>query len=126
MRSILQRPFLKWAGGKFQLLPRILPHLPTGRRFFEPFLGAAAVFLNTNYEHYHLGDTNPDLINLYETVKLLGEDYIKLASKYFKPRYNYSHQYYKLREKFNASEDIIERSCLFLYLNRHGYNGLCR
>ncbi len=122
----MQRPFLKWAGGKFNLLPHILPQLPTGRRFFEPFLGAATVFLNTDYDEYHLGDTNADLINLYKTVKLLGEDYIKHAFKYFKPRYNESRKYYQLREKFNQSCDPIERSCLFLYLNRHGYNGLCR
>lgn len=122
----MQRPFLKWMGGKYQLLPRILPHLPAGKRFFEPFLGAASVFLNTNYEQYHLGDTNPDLINLYETVKLHGEDYIKSVSKYFKPKYNQRDQYYKLRDKFNKSKSIFERAQLFLYLNRHGYNGLCR
>lgn len=122
----MQRPFLKWAGGKFALLPRILPLLQPARRFFEPFLGAGAVFLNTEHDEYHLNDINPDLIDLYQTVKDQGEDYIKHASSYFKASNNDKRKYYQLRETFNHSKDIFERSCLFLYLNRHGYNGLCR
>ena len=59
-------------------------------------------------------------------VKLLCEDYIKAASKYFKPKYNDRYQYYRLRDKFNKTKDELERANLFLYLNRHGYNGLCR
>ncbi|MCP3675531.1 MAG: DNA adenine methylase, partial [Gammaproteobacteria bacterium] len=59
------RPFLKWAGGKFLLTERIKGLLPSGKRLIEPFIGSGAVFLNTDYERYLLGDINPDLINLY-------------------------------------------------------------
>lgn len=123
---ILQRPFLKWAGGKYNLLPQILVHLPEGKRLFEPFIGAGSVFLNTDYKEYHLGDNNADLINLYKTVQSSCQDYIHEAIKYFKPGFNTATRYYQLREHFNQSKDDFERSCLFLYFNRHGYNGLCR
>jgi len=71
--SIGIRPFLKWAGGKYRLLERIKTQLPSGNRLIEPFVGSGAVFLNTDYDKYLLGDINPDLINLYGCLKDEGE-----------------------------------------------------
>lgn len=120
------RPFLKWAGNKYRVIDRIVDMLPPGTRLVEPFAGSAAVFLNTSYKRYLLTDTNSDLIQLYKLVKNEGDAFIDYASKYFRPRYNNADSYYRLREKFNALDDLVEKSALFIYLNRHGYNGLCR
>ncbi|MDH5369671.1 MAG: Dam family site-specific DNA-(adenine-N6)-methyltransferase, partial [Gammaproteobacteria bacterium] len=120
------RPFLKWAGNKYRIIDRVRESLPEGKRLIEPFAGSAAVFLNTNYEQYIINDNNPDLIHLYNILKKDGEIFIKKCRYYFSPRFNNEEQYYKLREKFNSSNDIYKRAVLFVYLNRHGYNGLCR
>ena len=120
------RAFLKWAGGKYGLIEDINHLLPQGKRLVEPFVGAGSVFLNSDYEEYLLNDVNQDLINLYQLVKLDVATYIVAAKKLFTPEYNVEERYYQLRQQFNASKDPFERSVLFLYLNRHGYNGLCR
>lgn len=120
------RPFLKWAGNKYRIIDRVREALPEGKRLIEPFAGSAAVFLNTDYEHYIINDNNPDLINLYNILKKDGADFIKKCRYYFTPRFNNEEQYYHLRKKFNSSKDIYKRAVLFVYLNRHGYNGLCR
>ncbi|GJH42219.1 Dam family site-specific DNA-(adenine-N6)-methyltransferase [Pasteurella canis] len=125
---IKYRPFLKWAGGKFRLteeLNKVLPKKNTC--LVEPFVGAGAVFLNTNFERYILADINPDLINLFNFVKSDVERYIEAAKAiFFHPEANTSQYYYTQREQFNRSSDTFERSVIFLYLNRFGFNGLCR
>lgn len=123
----LCRPFLKWAGNKFRIIDEIHKMLPAeGNRLIEPFAGSAAVFLNTNYERYLISDCNPDLINLYNTLKKEGTDFIKYCKRLFTDKNNTSEKYYYFREQFNRTTDIRKRSALFVYLNRHGYNGLCR
>ncbi len=124
--SIGSRPFLKWAGGKYRLLERIKTSLPPGNRLIEPFVGSGAVFLNTDYDKYLLGDINPDLINLYSCLKDEGEDFVTYANQWFSGKEHSEKAYYHWRDCFNNSEEIREKSALFLYLNRHGYNGLCR
>ena len=120
------RPFLKWAGNKYRIIERIREILPEGKCLIEPFAGSAAVFLNTNYERYIINDNNPDLIHLYNILKKDGAVFVKKCRYYFTPRFNNEEQYYKLRNKFNETTDIYKRAVLFVYLNRHGYNGLCR
>ena len=120
------RAFLKWAGGKYPLMEDIRRHLPQGDCLIEPFVGAGSVFLNTDYERYHLADINSDLINLYNIVKHRSAAFIEDARRLFSPEGNTSECYYQRRIAFNASRDAYERALLFLYLNRHGYNGLCR
>ncbi|MGH8245797.1 MAG: Dam family site-specific DNA-(adenine-N6)-methyltransferase [Gammaproteobacteria bacterium] len=120
------RPFLKWPGGKYRLIDRICAVLRPGKKLIEPFTGSGAVFLNTQYDEYVLADRNPDLINLYR--HLLDEDdvFISYSRRYFVPKNNLPERFYALREQFNRSADTRRRSALFLYLNRHCYNGLCR
>ncbi|MFB1000246.1 MAG: Dam family site-specific DNA-(adenine-N6)-methyltransferase [Colwellia sp.] len=120
------RAFLKWAGGKYGLSDVINKMLPKGDRLIEPFVGAGSVFLNSKFEHYLLNDINQDLINLYNILKDNPETFIQDAAKYFTQEYNQSEVYYQLRKEFNASTDSYFRSLVFLYMNRHGYNGLCR
>ena len=121
-----QRAFLKWAGGKFRLVDALNKHLPEGNRLIEPFVGAGSVFLNTDYDEYLLCDINQDLIDLYKIVKNQPEDYIRAAKAFFVDSMNDEYEYYQIRLKFNACTNPFERSVYFLYLNRHGFNGLCR
>lgn len=120
------RPFLKWAGNKYRIIERVKSRLPTGERLVEPFAGSAAVFLNTDYDEYLLCDTNADLINLYTLLRDEGSTFIDHARRWFDGSHNNEASYYDLREEFNASQQPEERAALFIYLNRHGYNGLCR
>ncbi len=120
------RAFLKWAGGKYSLVEDIQRHLPQGNCLIEPFVGAGSVFLNTDYDNYLLNDINPDLIGLYTTLKSQPDKFIQDAQKYFQPKFNTAERYYLIRDQFNHTNNRYKRSLLFLYLNRHGYNGLCR
>lgn len=121
-----QRAFLKWAGGKYNLIEPITAMLPHGNKLIEPFVGAGSVFLNTDYPKYLLNDVNPDLITLFKFVKRRPKRFIEDARQLFTASTNTADAYYHLRQQFNQSQDSYERSLLFLYLNRHGYNGLCR
>ena len=120
------RAFLKWAGGKYPLLDDIKRHLPQGECLVEPFVGAGSVFLNTDFSRYILADINSDLISLYNIVKTRTDEYVQASRELFMPETNQAEVYYRFREEFNASQDPFRRAVLFLYLNRFGYNGLCR
>jgi DNA adenine methylase len=122
----LTKPFLKWPGGKFRLLDRIQNRLDPGKRLVEPFVGSGAVFLNADFKKYLLADTNPDLINLYLHVQKNDEQFIEYCQSFFTPKNNCEERYYQFRDQFNTSTDLRFKSALFIYLNRHCYNGLCR
>ncbi|QGM80429.1 Dam family site-specific DNA-(adenine-N6)-methyltransferase [Otariodibacter oris] len=122
-----QRAFLKWAGGKYRLIEDIARHLPNKSCLVEPFVGAGSVFLNTEFERYVLADINPDLINLFNIIKQDVESYLSDAKSLFEnSQANTPLFYYQCRQEFNSSNDVFRRSVLFLYLNRFGFNGLCR
>ncbi|UPQ88187.1 Dam family site-specific DNA-(adenine-N6)-methyltransferase [Vibrio sinaloensis] len=121
-----QRAFLKWAGGKYGLVEDIQRHLPEARKLVEPFVGAGSVFLNTDYEQYLLADINPDLINLYNLLKQNPQQYIAEAKRWFCADNNRKEAYLDIRAQFNATDDVMYRSLAFLYMNRFGFNGLCR
>ncbi len=120
------RAFLKWAGGKYGLSDVISNMLPSGNRLIEPFVGAGSVFLNTDYKKYLLTDLNQDLMNLYKILQNKPDVFINDARALFVPDNNQADVYYQSRQEFNASTDKYFRSLMFLYMNRHGYNGLCR
>lgn len=121
-----QRAFLKWAGGKYGLVDDIQKNLPEARKLVEPFVGAGSVFLNTDYEHYLLADINPDLINLYNLLKEQPQTYISEAKRWFVAENNRKEAYLHIRSEFNKSDEVMYRSLAFLYMNRFGFNGLCR
>jgi len=120
------KPFLKWAGNKYRIIERIQRLLPEGDRLLEPFTGSGAVFLNTDYESYLLTDNNPDLINIYQHLKQEGPAFISYCKRFFTDKNNNPETYYKWREEFNKTKNWRRKAALFLYFNRHGYNGLCR
>lgn len=121
------KAFLKWAGGKSRIAADIENYLKDGKRLVEPFVGSGAVFLNTSFEKYLLCDTNSDLINLYNNLKQKPEELMEKTKEVFSPNNNTELKFYELRDEFNAlgSEDI-RKSSLFIYLNKHAFNGLCR
>lgn len=120
------RPFLKWAGGKYNCLDKVLKALPQGSRLIEPFAGSGVVFMNAGFSAYILGESNQDLIHIFSTLKDQGDEFIDYCQQYFQPKFNNKETYYSLRSEFNTLEHGPHRAALFLYLNRHGYNGLCR
>jgi len=126
LRSQKTRALLKWAGGKFKLVDAITEHLPDAELLVEPFVGAASVFMNTDYPRYRLNDINRDLINLYQTLKSQPDSFIEDAEQLFTGLYNNRESYTELRAEFNTTDDSYRKSLLFLYMNRHCYNGLCR
>lgn len=120
------KPFLKWAGNKFHCLEHILPSFPVAKRLIEPFTGSAAVFINTHYSSYLLAEANPDLVRLFHFIQQEGQAFISYCQTFFSSENNKEQRYYQLRDQFNHCQNPELKSALFLYLNRHGYNGLCR
>lgn len=120
------KPFLKWAGNKYRIVEHIKSILPGGSRLIEPFAGAAAVFLNTDYPAYLIADSNSDVIRLYRYLQREGMRFIRYCQTFFTPGNNEQDRYLAFREEFNSTRNRRRRAALFLYLNRHGYNGLCR
>lgn len=121
-----QRAFLKWAGGKYSTMEHIHKVLPEGDLLIEPFVGAGNVFLNTNFKSYVLMDANRDLTDLYTILTMYGQTFIDECKAMFTPENNTEKRYYELRTEFNTSNDPRVRTRIFVYLNRHGFNGLCR
>ncbi len=123
----LQRPFLKWAGAKTKLLPAIRSVTPPGAgRFIEPFVGSGAVALNLGFARNVIADANRDLMAVYTALQQDGEAFIERCAPLFTPENNASAAFYALREEFNTTSDARRKAALFVFLNRHGYNGLCR
>lgn len=120
------KPFLKWAGSKYGCIDTILASFPKARRLIEPFTGSGAVFLNADYNQYLLAEQNPDLVHLFQLLQQEGNSFIDYCETLFTAQNNNSAHYYRLRDEFNQSAMSRRRAALFLYLNRHGYNGLCR
>ncbi|EBG5756957.1 Dam family site-specific DNA-(adenine-N6)-methyltransferase [Salmonella enterica subsp. enterica serovar Heidelberg] len=122
-----RHPFLKWAGGKYSMLPDLYQIIPAGMRLIEPFVGGGSVFLNSDkHACFLLADVNTDLINLYQMLAVVPDTVIRHARVMF-DRLNDAESYMALREEFNAQVmDGPERAAAFLFLNRHCFNGLIR
>ncbi|MDH2553179.1 DNA adenine methylase [Enterobacter roggenkampii] len=127
---------LKWVGSKVRIMPHLRDHLPEGKRLVEPFAGSCAVMMNTDYDEYLIADLNPDLVNLYKVMTYYTDAFLNELDLMFsagalgdlESRAVY---YYAIREAFNLSEkalasESVEAAVRFMYLNRHGFNGLCR
>lgn len=127
---------LKWVGSKVRIMPQLRDHLPEGKRLVEPFAGSCAVMMNTDYDEYLIADLNPDLVNLYKVMTYYTDAFLNELDLMFsagalgdlESRAVY---YYAIREAFNLSgkalgSESVEAAVRFMYLNRHGFNGLCR
>ena len=120
------KPPLKWAGGKRWLVPRLrtLWRGYTRRRLVEPFCGGVAVALGLNPRRALLNDTNPHLVNFYR--------HLQSGLVVGIPMSNDRDLYYRHRDEFNRlaatarGRSSRKAAELFYYLNRTGFNGLCR
>lgn len=127
-------PFVKWAGGKTQLLDRLDKLIPIAFNcYFEPFLGGGALFYhlssvrNIRFVAY-LSDINRELINLYKVVKSNVEELIDILGAY-KIQYHKAPEdfYRELRDKFDIENSShIEKAARLIALNKTCYNGLYR
>lgn len=126
------RPFLKWVGGKQQLLPQFEPLFPTKfRRYFEPFAGGAAVFFHLWNTHRlpsqpFLFDNNPELVNAYLVARDKVDALIQALAVH--QQLHSKSYYYKIRrlDRDKAQLSDVERAARSVYLNRTCYNGLFR
>jgi len=117
------KPFLKWAGGKRQLLSELVSFSPrTYNKYIEPFLGGGALFFYLQPKKAILSDLNEELINCYIVVRDKVQDLIKELISYK----NEEQFYYQTREIFPSTLDPVQRAARFIYLNKTSYNGLYR
>ncbi|EYF02178.1 DNA adenine methylase [Chondromyces apiculatus] len=122
------RPFLKWVGGKGQLLDQYRPLFPKRfGRYFEPFVGGAAVFFHLRTStsvdlDAALTDVNEELVNCYRVVRDEVEPLIQVLQGH---RYDRDH-YYAVRGLEPRDMSHVERAARTVFLNRSGFNGLYR
>lgn len=125
-------PFVKWAGGKRQLLGRISERMPQGfNNYYEPFIGGGAVLFELQPDNAVINDINPSLINAYRIIANYPEEFIMKVQKLdAKIGDNGKEYYYSLREHYNdklmKEEFDIELAALFVFINKHCFNGLYR
>jgi DNA adenine methylase len=117
------RPFIKWAGGKRQLLPALIPNVPRRYgRYFEPFVGGGALFFSLAPPRAVLADVNERLIRTYKGIRDDVDTVIRLLGRY-------PHEakfFYRFREDDVDSRTDAEVAAWFIYLNKTSYNGLYR
>jgi DNA adenine methylase len=124
---MVNRTFLKWAGNKTKVLSHLIPHIGTPKRYCEPFGGSLAVALNVQAEQYILNDVNKDLVAIYQNlVNPNNDSFIQYCEELFVAENNIKEAYLELRQHFNQTTNATERARLFIYLNRHCFNGLSR
>jgi DNA adenine methylase len=116
-------PFLKWAGGKSQLLHSLLQHVPdTYGTYIEPFVGGGALFFACQPSRAVLSDSNEELMHTYNVVKGNVEDLIDRL----KTVEHSSKGFYAMRAKKTSKLGPIDRAARFIYLNKTCFNGLYR
>lgn len=123
-------PFLKWAGGKSQLLGLLQERLPAHyENYYEPFVGGGALFLAIKPMGARINDINGQLINLYRQIKDNAEEVILLVND-MDAELTDKERYYAIRARYNAKitakELDAECAALMIWLNKHCFNGLYR
>jgi DNA adenine methylase len=117
---------VKWAGSKWRTMDKIKEFLPRGHsRLVDPFGGSLASVMKTDYKEYLVGDINGDLVSMYNLILEKKDEFIATSKVLFENRNN-DVDYKSIRSMFNLSKDNEVRAMMFLYLNRHCFNGLCR
>lgn len=121
------KPFLKWVGGKSQLLPELIKRLPQSfKNYFEPFIGGGALFFAIQPANATLSDINPELINAYTQIRDNPEGVIKSLKKHvYDEKYFYFIRNLDRKDNFQKLSEI-ERASRLIYLNKTCYNGLYR
>ncbi len=143
MSNQIVKPFIKWAGGKGQLLGEIRRHYPAKNinKYCEPFIGGGAVLFDLlsqySFNEVYISDTNKELINTYRVVKGNVHELINILSQIQKDFWPLDENerksyYYSVRDEFNGlkcSKSFgidVRQAALFIFLNRTCFNGLYR
>jgi DNA adenine methylase len=125
-------PFVKWAGGKRQLLPQIEERMPEKyNNYIEPFVGGGAVVFGLLPENALINDINEALINAYRQICNEPDMFLKVINKFDQEMWEDGKKYYySLREHYNdklmKAEYDVELAALFVFINKHCFNGLYR
>lgn len=128
-KNPLVSPILKWVGGKRQLLDSIEPLIPQCSTYYEPFIGGGAVLFSRQPDKAVINDSNPELINVYLTIK---DEPEALIEKLKEHKANSSEEYYYSIRALDRDKSIfenmtnVERAARIIYLNKTCYNGLFR
>lgn len=123
-------PFVKWAGGKKQLLTRLEERMPKDyNRYFEPFIGGGALFLDIQPEYAVINDVNEQLLNVYRQLKADAESLILILRKMDVIECDKEH-YLAMRDAYNKKitkhELDAECAAMTIWINKHCFNGLYR
>ena len=126
-KNRLVQPFVKWAGGKRQLLCEIRKYIPKQiTTYYEPFVGGGAVLLDLQPKKAVINDINSDVINVYETIR----DDVEGVIKKLRIHKNEKAYYYKIREQDRTKRfdnfSNVTQAARIIYLNKTCYNGLFR
>jgi len=125
--DIVARPFVKWVGGKRQLLPELVKRLPVKfNRYYEPFLGGGALFFRVRPQKALVSDINAELINAYQVIKHDVDSLIAdLQQHYYEEEYFYRIRNIDRLDEYKDWTDV-QRASRLIYLNKTCYNGLYR
>lgn len=122
------KPFIKWVGGKRQLLDQLRPYFPINfKNYYEPFIGGGAVLFGLQPKIAFINDINPELINTYQVIKNNPQELITTLSFF-----DYSKTFYEGIRLWDRDVDFldkyseVERAARFIYINKCGFNGLWR
>jgi len=132
MSSSSVAPFVKWAGGKRQLLPQIKERMPEQfNKYYEPFVGGGAVTFELLPENAVVNDINKSLVNAYRQICDAPDEFLEAINKLDNEMWEDGKAYYySLRELYNdkmmKSEYDVELAALFVFINKHCFNGLYR
>lgn len=131
MASKKMGPFVKWAGGKTQLLEKLHDRVPNEYgTYYEPFIGGGALFLNEKPQNAVINDVNEQLINIYIQLQKDPNAIIKAVRDIDEGGACDKEYYYKIRERYNQkiSSHELDAECagLMIWINKHCFNGLYR
>ncbi|HRJ15233.1 MAG TPA: Dam family site-specific DNA-(adenine-N6)-methyltransferase, partial [Saprospiraceae bacterium] len=117
------RPFLKWVGGKRQLLDVLHEAAPTRiERYFEPFIGGGAFLFSMLPNSATISDANPELVNCYQVIR----DDVDSLIHSLKRHKNEEKYFYEVRAQKPLEMNPIQRASRFIFLNKTCFNGLYR
>lgn len=130
MAELKTSPFVKWAGGKKQLLTRLEAYMPTSySKYYEPFIGGGALLLDIQPSKAIINDVNEQLLNVYKQLKADAESVIGIIHELDSVDCD-KERYLKLRSVYNEkiSQHILDAECaaLTIWINKHCFNGLYR
>ncbi|OHD12001.1 MAG: DNA methyltransferase [Spirochaetes bacterium GWD1_27_9] len=126
-KNRLLQPFLKWAGGKRQLMPEIKKYIPHKfNTYYEPFLGGGAVLFDLQPKNAIINDSSTELINCYKVIKTNINDLIEDLEKHKNDEDYYYHTRDLDRKEDYKNLSNVEKASRIIYLNRTCFNGLFR